>query len=643
MAGKPDPSEQDAPAGARHAPSTPRVTRLYGAVDLEDAYPATIVEGSQSVADQATRGMTAPSPVVGSYLERYRIGDVLGQGGMGEVLSARDEQIGRPVAIKRLRVENPPPDVLARFLREARIQGRLEHPAVVPVHELITDEGEQPFFVMKQLAGTTLADVIPKLALRDRRAMEDFTMLRLLRAFADVCLAIEFAHTRHVVHRDIKPANVVLGDFGEVYVLDWGIARITEDTSDDNRDSFQDIGTVAGTHTVAGAILGTPGYIAPEQIRGDFFLDGRADVYSLGCILFEILALQPLHPRGQAGLASALAGVDARASVRAPDREIPPELDGICVKATQLDPNARHQTARELGNAVQAFLDGNRDVALRRDLAKSELATARAALKAGNGPTERRDALRAAARALALDPTNREPADLVGHLMLEPPAEMPEEVQRELDGLDLEALKTSARFGMLAAIAYLAFFPILYWIGFHEPWYLIAGPALCITIILVEIFVAPRHPYLSGYIAITGNLAMFALFGWMVSPIVIGPGPAIVMVTLMATHRRLVRPWLLALLTCAATLSPWLLAIAGVFDSRISVSGNTLQLVTAADVLDSNATLAGLFIYIMALIHLAALLSRLQDDDRRKTRRAMQLQSWTLRQLVPRPTSKPPP
>jgi hypothetical protein len=115
------------------------------------------------------------------------------------------------------------------------------------------------------------------------------------------------------------------------------------------------------------------------------------------------------------------------------------------------------------------------------------------------------------------------------------------------------------------------------------------------------------------------------------------------MVTLMATHRRLVRPWLLALLTCAATLSPWLLAIAGVFDSRISVSGNTLQLVTAADVLDSNATLAGLFIYIMALIHLAALLSRLQDDDRRKTRRAMQLQSWTLRQLVPRPTSKPPP
>lgn len=613
-----------------------RTTRLYGAVDLVDEQsPPTIIEQAR------TRAATAVSPVVGSMLERYRIGDVLGQGGMGEVLSARDEQIGRTVAIKRLRVEDPSPEVLARFLREAHIQGRLEHPAVVPVHEL-WNEGGQPFFVMKQLAGVTLADVIPKLALRDKRALEDFTLQRLLRAFTDVCLAIEFAHTKRVVHRDLKPANIVLGDFGEVYVLDWGIARITEDTSDDHRDSFQDIGTVAGTETIAGAILGTPGYIPPEQIRGDYFLDGRADVYSLGCILFEILALQPLHPRGQAGLASALAGADARPTVRAPDREIPPELDRICVTATQVDPNQRYQTARELGNAVQQFLDGNRDVALRRELAKTELEAARAALRQGNGQSERRDALRAAARALALDPTSREPADLVGHLMLEPPAEMPDEVERELEGLDLEALKTSARFGMLAAIAYLAFFPILYWIGFRELWYLIAGPAVCVAIVLDEIFVAPSRPYLSGYIAIVGNLAMFALFGWMVSPVVIGPGPAIIMVTLMASHRKLIKPWLLALITCTATMSPWILAIAGVLPDQISVAGNTLQLHTAAIELEPEATLAGMVIYIIALIHLAALLSRLQDDDRRKTRRAMQLQSWTLRQLVPRPTSRPP-
>jgi serine/threonine-protein kinase len=612
-----------------------RVTRLYGAVDLDDKYPPTMVN--------ETRGMSAQSPIVGAYLARYKIGDVLGQGGMGEVLSARDEQIGRPVAIKRLRVENPSPEVLARFLREARIQGRLEHPAVVPVHELLTEQGEQPFFVMTQLQGTTLADIVPKLATRDKRTLEEYTLQRLLRAFADVCLAIEFAHTRRVVHRDLKPANIMVGDFGEVYVLDWGIARITEDADEEaTTHGFSDVGTVVEAQTVAGAILGTPGYIAPEQIRGDYFLDGRADVYSLGCILFEMLAHQPLHPRGQPGLASALAGIDARPSIRAPDHEIPPELDKICVEATQVDPRDRFETARQLHDAVQHFLDGNRDIALRKELAKQELAEARRALGRGNGPVERRDALRAAARALALDPTDREPADLVGHLMVEPPAEMPAEVETELDRLDREALRASARFGMLSSIAYLAFFPILYWIGFHETWYMVAGPAVCIAVILDEILIAPINPYLSGYIAIVGNLAMFALFGWMVSPIVIGPGPAVIIVSLLAAHRKLVRPWLLALLTCVTTLLPWILEIVGVFGERTTVAGNALVLHTAADKLDPAATLAGLFIYIVALIHLAALIAKLSDDDRRRDRRAMQLQSWQLRQLVPRPTSRPP-
>jgi hypothetical protein len=196
---------------------------------------------------------------------------------------------------------------------------------------------------------------------------------------------------------------------------------------------------------------------------------------------------------------------------------------------------------------------------------------------------------------------------------------------------------------MLAAIAYLAFFPILYWIGFTEPWYLIAGPSLCVGIILVQILVAPRSPYVSGYLAMAGNLAMFALFGYMISPVVIGPGPAIIMVTLLAPHRRLIPVWALALLTAIATLSPWLIELVGLVDGqRTTVSGNALVLVTAADHLDPVATLAGLFIYVVSLIHLAALLSRLQDDDRRKARRAMQLQAWQLRQLVPRPVSKPP-
>ncbi|HEY1557886.1 MAG TPA: protein kinase [Kofleriaceae bacterium] len=606
-----------------------RRTRLYGAID-----PPVTELGAPTLPDTTPEQTRAPSLARGDRLDRYEVVDVLGSGGMGEVLSARDAQIGRAVAIKRLRVAEPSPDVLARFLREARIQGGLEHPAVVPVHELRDDGTGQPFFVMKQLAGTTLADVLPRLAARDPAATEEFPRQRMLRAFGEVCLAIEFAHTRGVVHRDLKPANIVLGDFGEVYVLDWGVARVSGERGE--RASFADIDSVDGTQTIAGAILGTPGYISPEQIRGDDDLDGRADVYALGCILYEILSLVPLHPRGQPGLASALAGVEARPSLRAPGREIPPELDAICVRATAVDREQRFATARQLGDALQHFLDGNRDLAMRKDLARSELAAARAALIRGDGAVQRREALGAAARALALDPTDRAPADLVGHLMMQPPQQVPVEVEHELYTQDMVTLRTSARFGILVAVAYLAFFPMLYWIGWRDTWYLVAGPSVCIAIIVVELLVAPRNPFWSGYIAIVGNLAMFALFAWMVSPIVIGPGPAIVMITLLAAHRRLIRTWLLGLLCVLATMSPWLLQLAGVVPETTSVSGRDIIIHTAAAGLDLDATMVGLVVYIAALAGLAVLLSRLQEDERVRIRRTLQLQSWQLRQLVPR-------
>jgi tRNA A-37 threonylcarbamoyl transferase component Bud32 len=620
-------------------PPPPRKTMLYGAIDPPADYPPTIAETFGMATDSGLR--------IGDKLERYKVGDVLGRGGMGEVLSAHDDQIGRSVAIKRLRIENPTADILARFLREARIQGRLEHPAVVPVHELWHDTGGQPFFVMKQLTGTTLADVLPRLALKDARALEEFPRVRLLRAFTDVCLAIEFAHTRGVVHRDLKPANIVLGDFGEVYVLDWGIARVAGEGTgaaarERDQSAFDDIPTVVGNETAVGAILGTPGYISPEQIRGDADLDGRADVYALGCLLFEILTLQPLHPRGQAGIATALAGVDARPSLRTPERDIPPELDSICVKATAVDRDQRFATARALGDAVQHYLDGNRDIALRKDLAKKELVAARQAMISGDGAVQRRNALRAAARALALDPLDPEPAALVGHLMIEPPREMPAEVVFELDRMDQTALRSSVVFGTFAALAYIAFFPLLYWAGFRETWYLVAGPGVAIFIIVANTMFSARRPVLAMALGAVGNLAMFALLAWIMSPIIVGPGPAIIMITLLAQHRRLVRPWLLALVTAAASLSPWLAELAGWGPARTTIVGHDIIIHTAARQLDATTSIVALAIYIAALGHLAALLSRLQDDERRRVRRTLQLQSWQLRQLVPRPSSIPP-
>ena len=606
----------------------PRRTRLYGAVD----YPATLAETGVIPAESGI--------AIGDYLERYRVDDVLGRGGMGEVLSARDDQIGRSVAIKRLRVEQPSAEVLARFLREVRIQGRLEHPAVVPVHELHT-EGDQPFFVMKQLTGTTLVDVIERLARGEKPAAEKFPRQQLLRAFVDVCLAIEFAHTRGVVHRDLKPANIVLGDFGEVYVLDWGIARVADEQGAE-RSSFADVDTIVGGETVDGAILGTPGYIAPEQIAHSPTLDGRADVYSLGCILFEMLALEPLHPRGQGAIASALANVDARPSLRAPERDIPPELDAICVRATVTDRDQRFRTARQLGEAVQAFLDGHRDNTLRNDLARAELNSAIAALATGttNG---RRNAMRAAARALALDPKYQHAADLVGHLMLDPPKEMPAEVQAELDQIDIDAMKRSARFGTFAALAYPIFWGLLYWAGFRDSWYVITALSISFVIILMNSFLVRRWLYWPRYVAIACNIAMFALFSIVASPVVMGPGPAIIMITLLATQRQLIPLWLVALLTSIATASPWILELAGLIGPVISVEGSNLILHTmSSDSLTLSSTLFGAIFYIIGVAQLASLLARLQDDDRRKVRRQMTMQSWQLRQLMPRATTIPP-
>jgi hypothetical protein len=201
--------------------------------------------------------------------------------------------------------------------------------------------------------------------------------------------------------------------------------------------------------------------------------------------------------------------------------------------------------------------------------------------------------------------------------------------------MDLEALRTSARFGTLAALAYLAFFPLLYWIGYREPWYLVAGPGLCVVIIAAERLIAPTNPFVSGYIAVAGNLAMFALFGWMVSPAVIGPGPAIVMITLLVAHRRLIHPWLLALLTVAATLAPWAVQLAR-GETPVEVHGSVMSLHTSATSLQALPTMIGLVTYLVALAVLATILSLSQHDEQREVRRRLQLQTWQLRQLVPR-------
>ena len=341
-------------------------------------------ESLPTTAEQLIREQVGAAPIA-----RYRLGPVIAKGGMGEIVTAHDEQIGREVAIKRMRALSPNARQIARFLREAQIQGRLEHPAIVPVHELGVDADGQPFFAMKKLAGTTLTQILRK----------PFSRQRVLRSFADVCLAVEFAHINGVIHRDLKPDNLMLGDFGETYVLDWGVAKAIGEAD----DAFPATGEGL---TRAGIAIGTVGFMAPEQERAEE-VDGRADVYGLGAVLFEILAGEPMHVRTASGVLPRDA-IETRPSLRAPTRDIPPELDDAVVAATAIEKAKRVGTARELGERIERYLDGDRDLALRKQLAARALGNARTAF------AEREDsvAMREAGRALALDPTHAGAAEL---------------------------------------------------------------------------------------------------------------------------------------------------------------------------------------------------------------------------------------
>ena len=573
---------------------------------------------------QPDRPAPSPDAVLGG---RYRLGRRIGKGGMGEVMAARDEQIARDVAVKRMRAATPSERAIQRFLREAMVQGRLEHPAVVPVHEIGRDDEGLTYFVMKKLVATPLAKL-----LEDRDTMP---LQRVLRAFADVCLAVEFAHVRGIIHRDLKPDNIMLGDYGEVYVLDWGVAKIVGED-----DDFADIGSGSGEHaTRAGTAVGTPGYMSPEQVRGQSDVDGRADVYTLGCLLFEILAGQPLHPRGQAGMQDALAGVDARPSRWAHDREIAPELDALCAKATALDREKRIQTARELGESVERFLDGDRDLAQRRMLARDHFERARAAFAASDSPENRRTAMREAAGAIALDPALGGAAELVGRLMLEPPRETPREVIDAMAADDIREAKAIARAGIWAVFGALTFIPLLYWIApAHNPYV----PALMTFLLLdgVVAFAAIRMKKPTPGLVVIANTIIVVVLARMFSPILIAPGVAASLAMAMVLTPRfsiIGSPITIATLTIGAILVPLLLEQIGWLSTTMSVSPNgVLFAAPAISGADEGSTIAIGALYAGGLIAFAVFAGWEMRKRQLEAQKHLHLQAWQLRQLVAR-------
>ncbi len=560
---------------------------------------------------------------------RYRLAAEIGRGGMGEVMSARDEQIGRDVAVKRMRASNPSAREVQRFMREARIQGRLQHPAIVPVHELGRDAEGRPFFAMKKLAGTTLAQI---LATPD--AIQ-FPRQRLLRAFVDVCLAIELAHTHGVVHRDLKPDNIMLGDFGEVYVLDWGVAKLIGDAAD---------GIAAEPHveresaevvvTAVGAAIGTPGYMSPEQVRGDADIGPRSDVYALGAMLFEILAALPMHPRGAAALLTTVHGTQNSPHRRAPDRDVPPELDALCVAATQIPPGERIATARELAAGVERFLDGDRDLAQRRELARTHLAAANVAFASG-AIADRAIAMREAGRALALDPKLNDAAELVTRLMLEPPRETPAEVTQELAAEAVATRVANARVARWVFIAYALLLPPL---ALGARWRALAVLAVCIAgcgALTWSVSSKRRPPPLIVFAI--GNSMLIAVIAHIYSPVLLAPLMAAmtgVILSRITPDSVLVKPVGMILVLTAAPFLPWLGEVIGVLPRTQSFDDGGIHLFGAAMAAGPTVTIVMIAATFFASIILGVAIATGVRNSDSSSRLRLHLQAWQLRQLV---------
>jgi serine/threonine protein kinase len=291
---------------------------------------------------------------------RYRLLGQVARGGMGAVYAAQDETLDRRVALKVLEVPGSDGELANRLIREARVLAILEHPGIVPVHDVGTLADGRVFYTMKFVEGQRLDQYIASVAsIPDR-----------LRVFLRICDAVAFAHARCVLHRDLKPANVMVGPFGEVLVMDWGLAKIlrrAQTPASDDGDASRTIleaqaacvapesDTSISTVTGHGTVMGTPGYMSPEQARGDVeSLDVRSDIFSLGALLRFLLTRK--------------AGTSSTDAVHV-DRS----LEAICAQATAAAPADRYQSVQELALDVSRYLDGLAVAAHRESLLEKSL------------------------------------------------------------------------------------------------------------------------------------------------------------------------------------------------------------------------------------------------------------------------------
>ena len=295
---------------------------------------------------------------------RYTVGREIARGGHGRINLARDERLGRHIALKQLIAGGTSTSNQRRkFILEARATGLLEHPNIVPVYDLgVLDTGEV-YFTMKMVRGRSLKYIIYKQSQGDAKMLSQYGRIRMLMIFQQVCNAVHFAHHKGIVHRDIKPENIMVGNYGEVLMMDWGLAKIIDVHHDDDEEPSSSIMPDDLEKTRVGTISGTPSYMAPEQARGRIdLIDQRTDVYALGAILYEMLTYHP--PFEGKNIEEVLEKVRHKEPVPprrlVPENNIPVDLEDIILKAMSKDPEKRYSTAKDLNDEVEQFLEGSK-------------------------------------------------------------------------------------------------------------------------------------------------------------------------------------------------------------------------------------------------------------------------------------------
>ena len=289
---------------------------------------------------------------------KYRGEQKMAGGGNGELFATLDSNLGRKVCIKRLKADSAQDDrERRRLLREARVTAQMSHPNTVPVYELGKDKDGNLYFAMKKIEGRNLFQILTQVARKDPDALREFYLDRLLGILIQASNALSYAHAHGVIHRDVKPENIMIGMYGETMLMDWGVAKVWGMPDEATPESLVGETPLEARLTSPGSRPGTPLYMSPEQVRDSKAIDERTDIFSMGVVLYEVLALrEPFRGRTiDDTFRNIQLSMPKPPSVVAPDRNIPKRLDEICIKAIQKNPANRYQSIQMFINDIRDF------------------------------------------------------------------------------------------------------------------------------------------------------------------------------------------------------------------------------------------------------------------------------------------------